>query len=297
MRGDSAIGCRAQVYWEGEEEWFEGVVDAYDRERGYYVKYDDGEEQWELDTGEHAMKFLSEDKVVNEAREEEADVNNDGDPENYDQEEYESDHDDVADEDERNASSEHTSPIPEQEEVEVLAVSSVSVKPDHAPSTSKRPQRSVKPAAAFMRNSAAFFRDEETLREMQQELRHEKKTLTHQVHTLTLQLSEREQLSVALKAELQQLKTSATLASVMLQHKTTPGISKGPTKPKTVAQWNERVFDQKLKNQRLAEELLMLKTTVQDKQIAVQRKQQQQDEANAKLARPGLFHPCMVIFK
>lgn len=48
MHGEQAVGCRVQVYWEGEDEWFEGVVDTYSTERGYYVKYDDGEELWEV---------------------------------------------------------------------------------------------------------------------------------------------------------------------------------------------------------------------------------------------------------
>lgn len=48
MRGDEAVGCRVRVYWEGEDEWYDGVVDAYLAERGYHVKYDDGEEQWEV---------------------------------------------------------------------------------------------------------------------------------------------------------------------------------------------------------------------------------------------------------
>ncbi|KAG7394528.1 hypothetical protein PHYBOEH_005053 [Phytophthora boehmeriae] len=245
------------------------------------------------------MKFLSEAKEADDEEEEEA--NNDDNPhrddtESYDEEEYEGDHDNTSDEDVQNVSSQHNTPVSEkEEEVEALAVSSATTKPENAQPTSKRSQRSVKSAAAFMRNSAAFFRDEETLREMQRELLQEKKSLTHQVHTLTLQLSEKEQLSTALKAELQQLKTSATLASVMLQHKTAPDLSKGTTKPKTMAQWSERVFDQKLENQRLAEELLVLKTTVQDKQIAVQRKQQQRDEINAKLARVPRRHLCTLV--
>ena len=45
---DDAVGWRVQVYWEGEAEWYEGVVTEYDAENGYFVKYDDGEEQWEV---------------------------------------------------------------------------------------------------------------------------------------------------------------------------------------------------------------------------------------------------------
>jgi hypothetical protein len=48
---ERSVGCRVQVYWEGETEWFDGAVDAYSPERGYYVKYDDGEEQWEVSLG------------------------------------------------------------------------------------------------------------------------------------------------------------------------------------------------------------------------------------------------------
>lgn len=43
------VGARVRVFWEGEGEWFEGVVAAYsDAEQRFLVQYDDGEEQWEV---------------------------------------------------------------------------------------------------------------------------------------------------------------------------------------------------------------------------------------------------------
>ncbi|EGZ11388.1 hypothetical protein PHYSODRAFT_519927 [Phytophthora sojae] len=144
-----------------------------------------------------------------------------------------------------------------------------------------------------MRSSAAFFRDEDTLREMRQELRQEKKTLTHQLQTLTMQLAEKEQVSAAIKSELQQLKTSAALASVIRQVPRSAMLSassSGLPKPKTAAQWGERVLDQKLENQCLAEDLLVLKMAVQDKQLSLQRKQKRRDEMSAKLTRVPRRH-------
>ncbi|KAH7489082.1 uncharacterized protein KRP23_3020 [Phytophthora ramorum] len=45
---------------EGSTSPTQRVVDAFSTEKGYYVKYDDGEEQWELDAGEHSIRFLTE---------------------------------------------------------------------------------------------------------------------------------------------------------------------------------------------------------------------------------------------
>ncbi|KAK1931911.1 hypothetical protein P3T76_012411 [Phytophthora citrophthora] len=41
------VGKRVRVYWSEEEEWFEGTVQEYDGDQGYYVVYDDGDERWE----------------------------------------------------------------------------------------------------------------------------------------------------------------------------------------------------------------------------------------------------------
>lgn len=42
------VGTRVRVFWEGEGEWFEGVVVDYDKTKGFFVQYDDGEQQWEV---------------------------------------------------------------------------------------------------------------------------------------------------------------------------------------------------------------------------------------------------------
>lgn len=42
------VGWRVQVFWEGEAAWFDGVISEYSPEDGFFVKYDDGEEQWEV---------------------------------------------------------------------------------------------------------------------------------------------------------------------------------------------------------------------------------------------------------
>ncbi|KUF83852.1 hypothetical protein AM587_10009296 [Phytophthora nicotianae] len=299
MRGEQAVGCRVQVYWEGEDEWFEGVVDAFSTEKGYNVKYDDGEEQWELDAGEYPIRFLTDPETgrsgdtsgdIASSGEEERVDNNDAAPENdskqVSEEEYEE--------------GEHKDPIEQEHDDEAASSVPETEEPVVIPSTTK-PQKAVKPARAFMRSSAAFFRDEDTLREMRKELRQEKRTLSNQVHILTMQLAEKEQVAASLKSELQELKTSAILANVMRQIPRSGTLSspsgplKGSPKPKTTAEWGERVLDQKLENQCLAEELLALKTAVQDKQLMVQRKQKQRDEMNAKLSRVPRRHLCTLV--
>ncbi|GMF24129.1 unnamed protein product [Phytophthora lilii] len=277
MRGEQAVGGRVQVYWEGEDEWFDGVVAAYSAERGYYVQ----------SAAESARAASPRDSVVD---------NNEADAENYDEAEEENEDEQEAakhqageaDEAEREAT-----PVPEQEDL---------TQNERAALSSTKQKKIARRARAFMRSSAAFFRDEDTLREMRQELRHEKRTLANQLQTLTMQLAEKQQVSAALKGELQQLKTSAALANVMRQVPRSVSFSGSPSgtlkslsKPKTAVQWGERVLDQKLENQCLADDLLVLKTAVQEKQLAIQRKQKQRDEMNTKLARVPRRHLCTLV--
>lgn len=43
------VDARVRVFWDGEGEWFEGVIAAYSAsDRRFLVHYDDGEEQWEV---------------------------------------------------------------------------------------------------------------------------------------------------------------------------------------------------------------------------------------------------------
>ncbi|KAK1946222.1 hypothetical protein P3T76_001775 [Phytophthora citrophthora] len=299
MRGVEAVRCRVQVYWEGEDEWFEGVVDSYSDEKGYYIKYEDGEEQWELDVGEHPIKFLPElgsgrsgNNSVGDGENHEE--NDESDTENYEEEqeeEYEDDseHEEQDEQVDLAEEEEVSGPIPEKRET-LIADRAI------------QPQKVVKPARAFMRTSAAFFRDEETLREMQMDLRQDKKTLLTQVHVLSMQLVEKEQVSAALKSELQHLKTSSALVNAMRQIPKAVTLSSSPSgsireqsRPKTAVEWGERVLDQKLENQSLAEELLALKAAVQDKQLSVQRKQKCRDEMGTKLARIPRRHLCTLV--
>jgi len=56
---EEAKGKRVEVFWESEDAWFEGKVDAYG-EQGYHVAYDDGDEEW-VATSSKNYRFL--DKV------------------------------------------------------------------------------------------------------------------------------------------------------------------------------------------------------------------------------------------
>ena len=41
------MGGRVKVYWDGEDKWFHGTVQQFCKNKGYRVKYDDGEKHWE----------------------------------------------------------------------------------------------------------------------------------------------------------------------------------------------------------------------------------------------------------
>lgn len=162
--------------------------------------------------------------------------------------------------------------------------------------------KTVTPARTLMRTSAAFFRDEETLCEMRRELRQQKKALTNQVRILKLQLIEKEQVAASLQSDLQPLKTSATLANVLdqvsesIKHRRNGGHhAKRSMTPRTAVEWSERALAKKLENQGLAEELVALKTAVQNKQLTIQRKQRQRDELRAKVAGFPRRHVCTLV--
>jgi hypothetical protein len=41
------VGMRVEVYFEDEEDWFEGMVSEYEKAKGWHVQYDDGDSEWE----------------------------------------------------------------------------------------------------------------------------------------------------------------------------------------------------------------------------------------------------------
>ncbi|KAH9087245.1 hypothetical protein Ae201684P_000656 [Aphanomyces euteiches] len=41
------VGAAVQVYWKDDDAWFQGIVRRYDPHQGYYIQYEDGDEQWE----------------------------------------------------------------------------------------------------------------------------------------------------------------------------------------------------------------------------------------------------------
>ena len=40
------VGRRVRVYWESEGDWFTGSIENYEEEKGYFIVYDDGDEEW-----------------------------------------------------------------------------------------------------------------------------------------------------------------------------------------------------------------------------------------------------------
>ena len=54
---------RVRVFWDSENEWFEGIVDQVDERRGYHVSYHDGDEEWihhEDMHDPHLVQFIDE---------------------------------------------------------------------------------------------------------------------------------------------------------------------------------------------------------------------------------------------
>ncbi|KDO24725.1 hypothetical protein SPRG_10259 [Saprolegnia parasitica CBS 223.65] len=67
VTGADAIGWRVEVFWEDEEQWFQGVITEYSDDDGYYVSYDDGDEKWQPSAAPDAMRFLAKTIAVDDA--------------------------------------------------------------------------------------------------------------------------------------------------------------------------------------------------------------------------------------
>ena len=53
--GPYQIHDRVQVFWPDDQEYYHGIIQQYDPVKGWFVQYDDGEEQWEVSL----LKFKS----------------------------------------------------------------------------------------------------------------------------------------------------------------------------------------------------------------------------------------------
>jgi len=57
MAEEDVIGKEVKVFWEYENEWFEGIIEDYHPKRGYHIQYFDGEDEW-LKSLDHNVEFI-----------------------------------------------------------------------------------------------------------------------------------------------------------------------------------------------------------------------------------------------
>lgn len=280
MEGEAAVGRRVRVFWEGESEWFEGVVASFSPESGYFVRYDDGEEQWE-DAGETIVFLPSasdEDAVV--------DVET-GEPAmpspSYSQQEFEDDTgDDVVSAEAKDC---------EEQQPSRSSPSTVDSSSPHAfsrPASDLGRQGQQRQTTATSRalkgGGAAFFKDEDALRETKLVLEAEKRELLCSKATLETQLTSRENESAVIKRELQQLKTQVSLASALHYSSSSSSCSPSST-PTTTVEWRQRALDLRLGNQQLTQDIVRLKTAWQSQHRRVEDQQQRVEQLRGKLGR------------
>ncbi|KAJ0407180.1 hypothetical protein P43SY_001138 [Pythium insidiosum] len=227
-----AIGWRVRVFWEGDDEWFAGRITEFCPSRGFYVRYDDGEEQWEAadaSTIEYLCapsqrETLLIPSVQNQwSAEPPPSTGGQPSPTPYD-DEFEDELDDLEPVSKK-------SPTPgrynEDDDEEEGGEEGEEADKEHARDPPKLPRgvsdrpvdTSVRaPASRSSRavnvNRAIFFRDDETLSEMKMALQREKAALKDQLNTLKRQVEEKELQSSALRRELRDLKAHFTLASM-----------------------------------------------------------------------------------
>ena len=59
----NSIGQNVKVFWTDEDEWFAGVVDQYNVDRGFHIQYFDGDDEW-LPSLSQDVKFEDPDFVL-----------------------------------------------------------------------------------------------------------------------------------------------------------------------------------------------------------------------------------------
>ncbi|KAK7238384.1 hypothetical protein SO694_00023271 [Aureococcus anophagefferens] len=63
-RREAALGRAVEVYWDGEDEWFRGVLAKYrDRDDKHWCDYDDGTSEW-IRLADHAVRLATGDAAV-----------------------------------------------------------------------------------------------------------------------------------------------------------------------------------------------------------------------------------------
>ena len=61
---EAALGKRVEVYWDGDDEWFAGLLSKYrDKDAKHFCEYDDGTAEW-LKLADHGVRFLKDDDAA-----------------------------------------------------------------------------------------------------------------------------------------------------------------------------------------------------------------------------------------
>ncbi|GLD98216.1 hypothetical protein PINS_up006913 [Pythium insidiosum] len=293
-----AIGWRVRVFWEGDDEWFEGEIAEFCPSRGFYVRYDDGEEQWEAaDTS--AIEFLSAPNVglspppaqSQWSAEPPPSTGEQHSPTPYDNDDEAFEDEQDSDEEEAEQTVSKKSPTPERYDDEDEEDRSHDATDEEAtsnhPVLTKSSRDAVATKAAGVRSaravnvkSAVFFRDDETLREMKTALQREKKVLQEQLTSLKQRVEEKEHQSSALRRELRDLKAQFTLGSLSIS-----SITKSPVLPKTASEWMQRITEFKLQNRQLKQALATRQSERQRKSTTLRQLEQRREELQTRLSR------------
>jgi hypothetical protein len=280
--GNDALGWRVQVYWEEEEEWFDGMITEYSPDNGYYVCYDDGDEKWQCSNDMEVMRFISnsiEDtsnsqlfsvstkvtKMVSAVAAFKEPKTEKVDETVVDEEEMTTERkveeewkEDVAivpkvEEEEEEEEEEDDEDKDEEEVITDSKHATVSSEVANPPRTadilpsviSKGGSTPRHPTTKKAARNAMFFRDKEELLEMKRSLESTQQQLTTELEELTKKLKVAEQTSASLKQSIAEYTSKLTVASL-------DPVTAPQAKPQTTQE--ERILELKLKNRQMAKE-------------------------------------------
>ncbi|CAK4087342.1 unnamed protein product [Aphanomyces euteiches] len=287
QNGQAAVGWRVRVFWPDDDKWYDGVIQAYSEENGYFICYDDGEERWQVQHNKSVMEFVSREDAEgrnNSTATESPSKNDYGDDDFEDHEDTEENahagqvninlDEAISEQTERKMS---PSPVEDTKDFQVDATvpTALKIDPNDEETTSNdastlvdKAKRSTTKKSTSSRNASkrvcnyipptstvakqkriAFFHDKETLLEMKKALEAKRATLTEELKSLTLKVTLEEHTAKILKQTIMDL--SAKLTVAQLKH-SKPTRTK---KPST----DEMILEMTVKNRHEAQENIKLK--------------------------------------
>ncbi|EQC29471.1 hypothetical protein SDRG_12719 [Saprolegnia diclina VS20] len=290
--GADAIGWRVEVFWEDEEQWFQGVITEYSEDDGYYVCYDDGDEKWQPSAAPDAMRFLANTIAVDDASTELKGASPVAASHDYSEDGFEDKLEipipsSLDDGNPLLESDEEVTPEPTPREVSDTPQQARVAEPRWtAPVTAPLARARTAPAKPTRKpaSNSVFFKDREELQEMRAKLEATKAALTDELGKLKASLKAADSTSAQLKQTMSELTAKLTVAQLH-PATATPNASS----------MDERMLELTTRNRQMTTENAELATTKREIQGRVDALRAKADALSTKWANVPQRHKITLV--